>query len=127
MTLRQKLEQLIASWPDDRGDKPDTDYQRGYMAAAEERARELKEALAEDAGGWRPIAEAPMDGTIITAAGWDWGRVGGRRHIHNCSWQCGMWVDVTNCGSVLAYLTDYHVGSSIEPPPPRSRNHDRRG
>lgn len=45
MTLRQKLEQLIASWPDDRGDKPDTDYQRGYMAAAEEHARELADAL----------------------------------------------------------------------------------
>ena len=45
MTLRQKLEQLIASWPDDRGDKPDTNYQRGYIAAAEEHARELADAL----------------------------------------------------------------------------------
>ncbi len=45
MNLHQKLEQLIASWPDDRSDPPDTEYQRGYMAAAEEHARELKEAL----------------------------------------------------------------------------------
>ena len=68
MTLRQKLEQLIASWPDDRGDKPDTDYQRGCMAAAEEHARKLKEALAEDAGGYRA----------------DRGSADGRHNHHRC-------------------------------------------
>ncbi len=59
MSLHQKLEQLIASWPDDRGDPPDTDYQRGYMAAAEEHARELKEAL-----------RAQITSTIRTLASW---------------------------------------------------------
>ena len=60
MTLRQKLEQLIASWPDDRGDKPDTNYQRGYMAAAEERAG--AEGSARGGCGWVAADRGSADG-----------------------------------------------------------------
>ena len=48
--IRDRLEALIAAWPDDRGDPPDTDYQRGYLAACEEHARELAKILAEEEG-----------------------------------------------------------------------------
>lgn len=72
MSLHQKLEQLIASWPDDRGDPPDTDYQRGYMAAAAEHARELADALRTPAAAVgddavERVAEAeqpPNDGSV---------------------------------------------------------------
>ena len=109
---QQALEHFIAHAPIVHCD--------AVVAALRERlaiADRLDQILAEDAGGWRPIAEAPRDGTIITATGWDWGRVGGRRHINRCAWQNGKWIDATSDGSILTYLTHYHVGASLEPPP----------
>ena len=53
MEIAYRLRALIAGWSTDNGDLPDTDYQRGYMAACAEHAREVTAALAEDAGEWR--------------------------------------------------------------------------
>ena len=36
--IRDRIEALIAAWPATNGDPPDTDYQRGYLAACEEHA-----------------------------------------------------------------------------------------
>ena len=53
--IADRLRALVASWPSDNGDPPDTDYQSGYMAACAEHAHEVEQILAEDAGGWRPV------------------------------------------------------------------------
>lgn len=65
--IADRLRALVASWSRDNGDPPDTDYQSGYMAACTEHAREVERILAEDAGGWRPIAEMPADGREVLA------------------------------------------------------------
>ena len=49
--IADRLRALAASWPNDNGDPPDTDYQSGYMAACAEHAQEVERILAEDAGG----------------------------------------------------------------------------
>lgn len=43
---RSRLEALVERWPDDHGDPPDTEYQRGYMAACRDCADELAAELA---------------------------------------------------------------------------------
>lgn len=50
--IRARIEGLVRSWTSDNGYPPDSDYQRGYMAACAECARELSEILAEEEGGW---------------------------------------------------------------------------
>lgn len=63
--IRDRIETLVRSWTSDNGDPPDSDYQRGYMAACEEHARGLIQILAEDAGGWRSMDTLPRDNTVI--------------------------------------------------------------
>lgn len=46
--MLEKLKSLAAELPNDNGDPPDTDYQRGYMAACVEAAR-LIQAIVDDA------------------------------------------------------------------------------
>lgn len=43
---RSRLEALVNGWPNDNGDPPDTEYQRGYMAACRDCADELAAELA---------------------------------------------------------------------------------
>ena len=43
---RSRLEALVEKWPDDHGDPPDTEYQRGYMDARRDCADELAAELA---------------------------------------------------------------------------------
>lgn len=48
--LRAKIEcaqRIAAKLPNDNGDPPDTEYQRGYMAACQEAAREIAAALSQ--------------------------------------------------------------------------------
>lgn len=60
------LHDLADRWPNDNGDPPDTDYQRGYMAACRDCAAELRAALAET--GWRSMDDCPSDFRMI----WVW-------------------------------------------------------
>lgn len=62
MTLRQKLEGLLA-------ELRAIDLMEVEPDIIPEIADRLAAALVEDAGGWRPIVEAPQDGTRILAYG----------------------------------------------------------
>ena len=60
-SLRACLRTFIADWPATYGDAPDTDYQRGYMAACEEHANSLRLLLAEEPTAHEHSRKLPAD------------------------------------------------------------------
>ena len=114
--MREQLEALIASWPDDRGDPPDTDYQRGYMAACEEHARELRRVLTADAGEWRNMDSAPRDGTFVLLWVPADERSDGYCEVGSWVRSAGYW-DIGTAQQPDSMFSHWHP----EPPPPGAR------
>lgn len=103
--MRSQIESLIAEWQN-RASEQQTVQAITLRACADR----LTAILAADAGGWRPIAEAPTDGTPII--GWN-GRVmlvawGGQRPP---KWREG------SAFGPAAWIKPTHWRPLPEPPP----------
>jgi hypothetical protein len=56
---------------------------------------------------WRPIDEAPKDGTWIKVRGWDFGLEASRRHYTVARFDNGKWIEADD--NQLRYLTDWQT------------------
>jgi hypothetical protein len=56
---------------------------------------------------WKPITQAPMDGSPIWVRGWDYGKEGTTRHCCWAYWNGVNWIAAGPDGAVLQFLTHF--------------------
>lgn len=71
-------------------------------------AAQVLAALARAGGdGWRPIAEAPRDGTWVLARGRDWGRDTNPWHVMVVFWTGDRWLNAYDHDTEARYLREW--------------------
>ena len=68
------------------------------------------------ADGWRPIDEAPRDGSPVWVRGWDYGKPDTQRHYGWVYWSGTEWNwEGPDSGNYATYLTDWNAAAPSAP------------